>query len=63
MHLNLSSRCIYRVFLAYLLVIPRLGVLGGLITGGPYIRMTGIEKGTRDELALLIKITFSFTGV
>ena len=63
MHLDLSPCCIHRVFLAYLLVIPRLGVLGGLINGGACIRITGIEKGSRDKLALLIKITFSFTGV
>ena len=63
MHLNLSPCCIHRVFLAYLIVLPRLGVLGGLINGEAYIRITGIEKGSRDELALLIKITFSFTGV
>ena len=62
-HLDLSPCYIHRVFLAYLLVIPRLGVLGGLINGGAYIRITGIEKGSRDKLVLLIKITFSFTGV
>ena len=55
-HLNLSPCCIHRVFLTYLLVIPRLGALGGLIDGGAYIRITGIEKRSRDKLSSLIKI-------
>ena len=62
MHLDLSPYFIHRLFVAYLLIIPEPGVLGGLLNGGAYIRITGIEKGSRDKLALMIKIPCSFTG-